>query len=212
MISLSLDPVKCAYSKKFDMKINYRDINKNFNYLEYTGQALKISRVNVTTLVTRADFTEIKKSNIKFINVTGNLYLHDCMNEIEQVTASLDIFIFRCMKINFVAAKRDVYVIHLPPEYLPVCEYGEIYAERDNHAHYLVNQPSNFLRLENCSVERNFILDAEYKTIEVIGDCSKISQIVFTGNKYKDSERVVIIKKGAIFKGTVDGGNLIFEA
>jgi hypothetical protein len=205
-LSNSLNPVSCTYSKHFNIKVNHNGVL--YKKLFYSIESIKISNANVIgTLETMANFTEIKNSRVKKINVEGCVYIHDCL-EIDKVRASGDIYIYNCAKINSISGK-NIYVVRLPQE-IDTCEYGQFNAKerfyRFNLSEFGI---SDTHRLENCNISA-LKLDEEIKKVELYGD-NKIEKIIFNNKKYSSSEYKVIVKKGSTFKGEVIGGELIFE-
>jgi hypothetical protein len=204
----SLNPIICTYPQPFDLTVDHKH-QKGYEKLEFkTPIAAKISGVCTPELVSDAQYTEIANSDVRKINVTGILCLHDCPKEIDEVRASGDIYLYRCVKVNQIITERDLHIVKLPPEQLPFCEYRS-FNVKEIHEYHLYNPLGDCYRIEkDYNSPKINIYDC--KTIEIYSHCTA-SEIVFEGNRFSPEERQVIVKKGAFFNGKVIGGKLIRE-
>jgi hypothetical protein len=205
----SFKPITCTYPQPFDVKVDY-NYRIRFNKLEFkTAVVAQISGACAQELFSGAQYTEIVNSDVRKINVTGILCLHDCLKEIDEVRASGDIYLYRCAKVNRVIAERNLHIVKFPPEQLPICEYHSIDVKKDLLEYYPHDPLDDCYRMESDYNSPKIKIDT-CKTIEIYGICSA-SEIIFEGNRFSPDERAVIVKKSGIFIGNVVGGKLIRE-
>lgn len=204
MVSFSFFPdIKCIFLEPYTLEVKQANTER-YPELYYKSNIIKISDVNVDELITECSLTEIENSSAKVIKVCGSLFLHDCPDEIESISASGDVYLFNCAKVNHISAGRFVTITYLPDRY-PICRYREVVAQ--NLTHQQLALP-NVLGIHNCYSQEEMIIKNYFKIVEVEGDCSKIPKIIFTG---ESPEQQVRVKKGAHFYGEVVGGQLIYE-
>jgi hypothetical protein len=208
MITFSSNPINWTYSRPFDCKVNQK--RSIYKELFYSGEAIEVVSVVFDTLKAKARFTEIKNSTIKQIDILGNVYLHDCSDEIESVHASGNIYLYNCAKVNYIISEKDIFIVRRPQE-LETCEYGSFKAK--NIYTMIIpteSERSDTYRLEDANLSKTLILGEFIKIIELHGD-NRVAQIIFNNKKYLPSECKVIVKNGATFCGEVLGGELVFE-
>lgn len=104
----------CIPNFEIDLTVDAHQNLSNSNPVtsaEWQGKTVKISNISRSELSVMSSFAEITNCKTKSICASGDLYIHDCPEEIDSVIAGGDVILYKWSVINSIETKGDVHLV-----------------------------------------------------------------------------------------------------